>query len=301
MSLVDTVLDIDEDDSDDPQCCLEYVNEIMYHLRQQEVTDSIYHLYAQSAEATLTEKDRCDAVELIFAVSTKLRLLSETIFLAIALFDCCAAAGMSALRYSDNGERHSMMSTAVACLWIANKYEENDAESLRNFIFFAQLLGHQVEEDVEIFYLNEIAILKTVGYRLTRTHPLVFLRRFSKASLSDTKTHTLSKYITECSATDTRMLFYLPSCIAAAAVFIARAMQPAVFDCSWSATLVHYTDYCPKTDRTLQKCIFDLNRLLHRQNSEKRACWHKYCLASRLGVAKISLLSQQDILDLFET
>jgi len=301
MALVDAIVDIDEGDTDDPQSCVEYANEIMHHLRAQELTDSIHHLYLQSVDTTLTEKDRFDAVELIFAVSTKMRLLTETIFLAVALFDCCASTGMAALGFADKGEKYLLMSTAVACLWIANKYEENDAEWLRDFICLSKESAHNIEDDVNIYYLSEIAILKTVNYRLTRTHPLVFLRRYSKASWSDTKTHTLSKYISECSVTDTCMLFYLPSCIAAAAVFIARAMQPDVFKQCWSATLVHYTHYSPGLDVTLQECILELNRILHKQASRHYVCWTKYADTRHLGVSKMTLMSREDILDLFKT
>lgn len=70
----------------------------------------------------------------------------------------------------------------------------------------------------------ERTILKTLDFDISVPTALHFLRRFSKAARSDYKTHTLSKFLTELAHIDLAMMKYLPSKIAASAVFIARYM-----------------------------------------------------------------------------
>lgn len=287
-----SVVNIDQGDSEYPECCVEYVNEIMSYLKRREVCDTVHHLYLCAAHP-ITERDRFEAVEMIFSVSTKLKLLTETIFLAVALFDLSVTLCFTDLLFFDEADRER--SVATVCLWIANKFEENTATDLESIIYAANIGKHNVRPAIETCLSNERTILRSIDYRLARTHPLLFLRRFSKASFSDTKTHTLSKYIAECGATDSCMLRYLPSYIAASAVFIARAMQPEKFPECWSPTLTHYTGCSPATNVGLKKCILDLNRVLRRQSTGKHVCWRRYCKTQLLKVSKMGLISNEDL------
>lgn len=87
----------------------------------------------------------------------------------------------------------------------------------------------------------EEQILSALEFRLTNPSLLDFLRRFSKAAQSDPIVHTLGKYIIEVTMMDLKLYRYLPSELAAAAVYIARAMTHQ--NPIWTPTLTHYTGY----------------------------------------------------------
>jgi transcription initiation factor TFIIIB Brf1 subunit/transcription initiation factor TFIIB len=107
----------------------------------------------------------------------------------------------------------------ITAMLLASKYEEIYTPEVRDFIWITAKA--YTREDV----LNmERNILVTLNFNLSTPTPLHFLRRFSKAARSDSKIHTLSKYITELSLLEYKMLEYLPSQIAAAAVYISRKM-----------------------------------------------------------------------------
>ena len=87
----------------------------------------------------------------------------------------------------------------------------------------------------------EVQMLNMLNFQLTPATPLHFLRRFSKAARSDSTTHTLSKYLIELSLPEYNMLQYKASTIAAAAVYVARAMRHLTPQ--WNDTLQHYTQH----------------------------------------------------------
>jgi len=69
---------------------------------------------------------------------------------------------------------------------------------------------------------------------------LINFGRYSKAAQADQVVHNLGKYIIEASMMDLKLYRYLPSEIAAAAIYIARAMTEQT---PWTPTLTHYTGY----------------------------------------------------------
>jgi hypothetical protein len=126
----------------------------------------------------------------------------------------------------------------------------------------------------------ETEVLDALEYSMSYTSPLHFLRRFSKAARSDALTHSLCKYIIEVTllgmpaflilicyicnayAIDVALLKYLPSELAAAAIYIARAMRHITP--IWNSTIKHHTKYSEGTPLfffffhcfSIQYCMF---------------------------------------------
>jgi hypothetical protein len=112
-----------------------------------------------------------------------------------------------------------MQLVGVGALFIATKYEEISCPLIDDFVWISAD-AFKREDIVRV----EKAILETIGFDLSTQTPIHFLRRFSKAARSNTRTHTLSKYLIEVSLMDYGMLKHLPSLIAASAVYLARKM-----------------------------------------------------------------------------
>jgi G2/mitotic-specific cyclin-B, other len=87
----------------------------------------------------------------------------------------------------------------------------------------------------------EETILKTLHYNTTIPSAHAFLVRFLKAGHADKKIVQLSCYILDGTLQSYNLMNYLPSQLAAAAVFISRRV---VGRNAWSPTLLAYSDYC---------------------------------------------------------
>jgi G2/mitotic-specific cyclin-B, other len=86
----------------------------------------------------------------------------------------------------------------------------------------------------------EETILKTLEYQITIPSAHAFLVRYLKAAHADKRIVQLSCYILDGTLQSFSLLHYLPSQLAAAAVFLARR---AVGRNSWSPTLLKYAGY----------------------------------------------------------
>jgi cyclin B len=86
----------------------------------------------------------------------------------------------------------------------------------------------------------EEKILNKLDYKITIASPLAFLMRGLKAAHADKKIVQLSLYILDGTLQSYILLQYLPSQLAAAAIFIARR---TVGRNGWSPTLLKYLKY----------------------------------------------------------
>jgi hypothetical protein len=118
----------------------------------------------------------------------------------------------------------------------------------------------------------EEKILKTLEYNITIPSAHAFLVRFLKAAHADKRIVQLSCYILDGTLQSYNLLHYLPSQLAAAAVFIARR---TVGRNSWSPTLLKYANY-----REAEKTS---------SSTELRAVNKKYTSSRYGGVANMAL------------
>ena len=100
---------------------------------------------------------------------------------------------------------------------VASKYEEIYSPEVADFLYISA--DTYSREDI---LKMEKLILLTLDFNLASPTTLTFLRRYSKAALSDSSMHTVSKYLSELSLLEYSMLQYLPSMVAASSVYLAR-------------------------------------------------------------------------------
>lgn len=201
-----------------------------------------------SDQVDINEKMRAILIDWMVEVHMQFRLLTETMFLSVNLIDRFLSVKPIT--------RQKLQLLGITAMLVASKYEEIYAPELRDFIHISDKAYSREEVCSErrhwhqdpcfklaFFYCLPNAVfmqvlrmerlmLTALDFNLSTSTPLHFLRRFSKASKSDARTHALTKYISELTLCEYGMLKYLPSHIAAASVYLARCMtgrSPWVF------------------------------------------------------------------------
>lgn len=101
---------------------------------------------------------------------------------------------------------------------------------------------------------TEEKILKTLEYQITIPSAHAFLVRMLKAGHADRKIVQLSCFLLDGTLLSYNLLHYLPSQLAAAAVFIARR---TVGRNGWSPTLLKYASYCEEEVIPIARAILN--------------------------------------------
>mmetsp|Transcript_12551 Transcript_12551/g.50229 ORF Transcript_12551/g.50229 Transcript_12551/m.50229 type:complete len:358 (+) Transcript_12551:82-1155(+) len=268
----ESIIDIDEYDRDDPQFVTEYVQDIFSFLKQRENEQQLGD-YIATVQLEVTVHHRNILASLMTQIAYRLRLLSETLMLAVRIVDrVLSTRPVSAKK---------LQLVGAGALIIACKFEEMHAPPISDFVYVLKE-QYTVSEMLRI----ERVLLNTLGFNLCMPSPLLFLRRYSKAAGSDSTTHTLAKYLTELSCLDYGMLKYTDSTIAAAAVFLARRMRRIVP--FWDRCLEYYTEY---EERDFIDCAAELNAVFFRESSAANgALYTKYSDKRLLCVAQTPYL-----------
>lgn len=206
----EAVQNLDEEDLDDPLMVAEYVVEIFEYLKKLEVSTRPNADYMDHQE-DLEWKMRGILVDWLIEVHTRFHLLPETLFLAVNIIDRFLSAKMVQL--------DRLQLVGVTAMFIASKYEEVLSPHVANFRHVADD-GFTEDEILSA----ERYVLTALDYDLSYPNPMNFLRRISKADDYDIQTRTLGKYLMEISLLDHRFMNYLPSHVAAASMYLARAI-----------------------------------------------------------------------------
>jgi cyclin B len=123
----------------------------------------------------------------------------------------------------------------------------------------------------------EEQVLKTLNYNITIPSAHAFLVRYLKAGHADKKIVQLSCYLLDSTLQHYSLLHYLPSQLAAAAVFISRRVAGRN---GWSPTLLNYSFYCEEEIIPVAKAILQAKNAS--QSTELKAVTKKYS-SSRYG------------------
>jgi G2/mitotic-specific cyclin-B, other len=126
-------------------------------------------------------------------------------------------------------------------------------------------------------------ILKTLEYNITIPSAHAFLVRFLKAAHADKKIVQLSCFILDGTLQSYNLLHYLPSQLAAAAVFIARRTANRN---SWSPTLLKYAAYREEDVLPVARAVMAEKTSA---SPELRAVNKKYTSGRYGGVANVAL------------
>jgi len=227
--------DIDEEDKDDPQLVVEYINEIYEYLRMMERKQSIKKDYLDGRVGAVIPKMRTVLVEWMVEVHKQFSLLQETLYLSVAIVDRYLQVA------AEKVPRKALQLVGTSAMFIASKYEEMYAPEIGDFVYITD--NAYTEKDIKDM---EIKIMTVLNFEMGRPLPLHFLRRNSKAGQVDGTTHTLAKYVLELTILEYGLAHVLPSEIAAASLaFALRALDDEGKPWSelWDPTLEYFSQY----------------------------------------------------------
>jgi cyclin B len=263
--------DIDKNDFNDPQAVAEYVNPIYEYLMLKE-KDRVDFTYMIN-QKHITEKMRAILVDWLVEVHRMFKLLPETLFLSVAMID----------RYLSMKQisQDMLQLVGITSMLIASKYEEIYAPECNDFVYISD--GAYTKQ--QILHMEQ-TILNTLNFNITHPSALHFLRRYSKAGGSDYTLHTVCKYLIELVLIDVKFLKYLPSLLAAASVYLGRAMTGKTP--LWTSTLHFYTTY---SESVVRECALEMNELLKKSHSSSLKAIRKKYSSPKFGqVAELSLI-----------
>ncbi|KAJ2080811.1 G2/mitotic-specific cyclin [Coemansia sp. S100] len=232
--------DIDAEDSDDPQMVSEYISDIIEYLRERELVTMPNPAY-MGKQKDLTWDMRRELVNWIVEIHYQLRLLPETLFLAVNILDRFLC--------KRNVPARRLQLIGVTAVMVACKYEESVTPHLSDFIYLA---GNSCT--AQEILTTEIVILTALDFDMSYPNPMTFLRRVSKAEGYNEQTRAVAQYLMEVCIMDHRLMQYPPSKIAAAGIYLGRRMLESG---PWTANLRHYSGYTEEEIEPLVAVMLD--------------------------------------------
>ncbi|CAI5526169.1 unnamed protein product [Closterium sp. Naga37s-1] len=269
----------------DPQMCTKYAAEIYANLRDGERRLRPTMALEEGRGGDISAAMRGILMDWLVEVAEEYKLVPDTLFLTAAYID----------RFLSHATvtRNHLQLLGIASMLIASKYEEIYAPQVDEFCYITDNTYRRQE-----VLLMERHVLAVLHFDLSTPTVKSFLRRFVKAAqatLPSPQHHLefLGNYFAELTLVDYPCLRFLPSQIAAAAVFLAKlTLYPAlppwvkppprlkvplcllnacariVFPPVSSpvpvalqdATLQHYTGYAPSQLKEAVMALYDLQR-----------------------------------------
>lgn len=245
-----TFEDIDADESD-PQMCSTYATDIYEHLRMAEIKRRPATNFMEVMQRDISPSMRGILIDWLVEVAEEYKLLPDTLYLTVAYIDRFLSC--------NTVTRQRLQLLGVSSMLIAAKYEEICAPQVEEFCYITDNT-YRREEVLEM----EMKILRELKFELTTPTTKSFLRRFVRAAQSSCQAPALvleflGNFLAELTLTEYSMLGFLPSMVAASAVYLAKlTLDPS--KCPWDASLQHYTGYRASELEKCVKVIHDLQR-----------------------------------------
>ncbi|XP_064990865.1 cyclin-A2-1-like isoform X1 [Musa acuminata AAA Group] len=243
-------IDIDTD-LGNPQMCCTYAPEIYTYLLAAELIRRPVSDFMETLQRDVTESMRGILIDWLVEVSEEYKLVPDTLYLTVYMIDQFLSQNYI--------ERQRLQLLGITCMLIASKYEEICTPRVEQFCLITDNTYTKAEEQV---LKMESQVLSYLGFQLSVPTTKTFLRRFLRAAHASNKAPTLTlgylaNYLAELTLLEYSFIKFLPSVIAASAVFLARwtldqSSHP------WNPTLEYYTSY-KATD--LKVTIFALQEL----------------------------------------
>ncbi|PWZ22541.1 hypothetical protein Zm00014a_036695 [Zea mays] len=263
-SYVLDIVDIDKDNGN-PQMCASYVVEIYSNLMASELMRRPSPNYMEGLQRDITKGMREILIDWLVEVSEEYKLVPDTLYLTVYLIDRFLSRNYI--------ERQRLQLVGITSMLVASKYEEICAPRVEEFCFITD----NTYTKAEVLKM-ESQLLNDLGFNLSVPTTKTFLRRFLRAAQASRKTPSmtlgfLANYLAELTLTEYEFLKFLPSLVAASAVFLARWTLDQS-DLPWNQTLEHYTSYkCSD----IQLCVCALRELQHNtSNCPLNAIREKY-------------------------
>lgn len=261
--------DIDALDASNPLACVDYVESQYSHYREKECRPGYDPGYMKK-QPYINVRMRAILVDWLVEVHYKFKCCPETLYLTVNLID----------RFLDRKQvpRPKLQLVGVTAFLIACKYEEIYPPEVKELVYMTDAAYTRKQIiDMEAF------MLATLKFQVTVCTTHCFLVRFLKAGHADNKLYFLASYIAERTLQEVDVLCFLPSMVAAAAVYLARK------NCgmrSWSPTLNHYTKY---SEDALLPCLRVLSPWLNSRSQTLQAIRKKYGAAKFMMVSSLEL------------
>lgn len=244
-------LDIVDIDSNlkDPQACSLYAPDIYSNISLIEVERRPSTTYMETLQQDITPSMRGILIDWLVEVSEEYKLVPDTLYLTVNLID----------RFLSHNyvEKQRLQLLGVTCTLIASKYEEICAPRVEEFCFITDNT-YSRDEVLEM----ESKVLNFLHFQLSVPTTKTFLRRFIHAAQASYKVpcvelELLANYLAELTLAEYGFLKFLPSLIAASAVFLARWTLDQS-DHPWNPTLERYTSYKTSELKTTVVALEDL-------------------------------------------
>lgn len=236
------IADIDSKQKD-PQMCSMYAPDIYKNLRVTELERRPSANFMETVQRDITQSMRGVLVDWLVEVSEEYKLVPDTLYLTVNLIDRFLSRNYI--------EKQRLQLLGVTCMLIASKYEEICAPHVEELCFITDNT-YSKEEVLKM----ETQVLNFLHFQLSIPTTKTFLRRFIQAAQACYKVpcvelEFLANYLAELTLVDYNFIEFLPSLIAASAVFLARWTLHQS-DQPWNPTLEHYTNYkTPELKTTL--------------------------------------------------
>jgi len=248
-------------DTDDPQHVAEYASELFRSGLQRQrgplsaINAGVFDRSPSSAPSSIARaanvtSDRCCTptnrsviVDWIVEEHQKFELRTETLFLAVAIFDAFLHRRPSATSV--------LRLVGAAALLIAAKFEEIYPPELRDFVYITD--RQYTVDDIKSM---EVLVLSVLEFGLAGRTPIHFLDRYQRANRCDVMQAQFVQYLLELALVEGISTHHPPNRLAAAAVYVAnRSFRRIPL---WTPTMVNYTGHC---EEDLAECAEGLQRV----------------------------------------
>merc|ERR1711962_2189 len=219
------VEDYDLENWDDPNVCSEYAMDIFSYYKAREAQFRLPDYI--SIQPEISKMMRAILVDWMVEVQESFELNHETLYLAVKIIDLYLSKNVIT--------RDVLQLVGSTAIFIACKFDERIPPYVDDFLYICDDAYNRKE-----LIAMEIKILKTIGYDLGIPLSYRFLRRYARCGKVCMEDLTLARYILELSLMDYELIDASDSLLAAAALFLAKAIKE---DATWNQTLAHYSVY----------------------------------------------------------
>lgn len=269
------VTDFDKETESDPFAVAEYAEEIFQYYKNREKTFPIDKYIDRQPD--VSKSMRSILVDWMVEVQESFELNHETLYLAVKIIDLYLTKNVI--------KRDVLQLVGSTAIFIACKFDERIPPYVDDFLYICDDAYNRKE-----LIAMEIKILKTIGFDLGIPLSYRFLRRYARCGKVCMEDLTLARYILELSLMDYELIDVSDSLLAAAALFLAKAIKE---DATWNQTLSHYSGY---KIEDITHLVYHLhNMICQPQKDHLKTIRNKYSHKVFFEVAKLTVPEKLDI------
>ncbi|XP_062503220.1 G2/mitotic-specific cyclin-B-like [Corticium candelabrum] len=195
---------------EDPQLCLVYKKDILVNMLKLEQAPCyiVKENFILALQREVTPRMRTLLLDWLHAVHVRFNLLQETYNLCVDLID----RSIQTLAIA----KTNFQLLGVTCMHVAAKFEEIYPPTIDDYVYVTDNTYSAQE-----IRKQEILVLKSLHYRISRPLAIQFLRQLSAEGNASVVEHNMAKFLLDVSIMDQKVASCLPSQRAAAALLLA--------------------------------------------------------------------------------